>query len=88
MRFRLKRKYRLEGLHLVEIRLIRALRCQLFHGSPFDKSHIVLIGRDNTIGVSLGGFFDQLKKRRRLLLSVYDKSTIEYLMATVFGVDL
>ena len=88
MCFRLKRKYRFERLYLIKVRLIRTLRSKLFYGSSLDKSHVVLIGRNDPIGVRLGGLFNELKEGRRLLYPINNKSPIEYLMAAVFGIDL
>ena len=61
---------------------------ELFHDGTFGKSHIVLIGRNDTVGIFFRGTLNHLEERGLLLLAVDDERAAEDFVATVLGVDL
>ena len=52
------------------------------------KGHIVFVGRGDAVGMTLGGFLDQLKKCHRLFFSIDDEGAVKDLVTAMFGVDL
>ena len=61
---------------------------ELLYNGAFGKGHIVLVGRDDMMGVLLGGLLDHLEEAAFLLFAVDDEGAAENLVAAVFAVDL
>ena len=61
---------------------------KLLHHRSLRKGHVVLIGRQNLIGVLLGGALDHREEARLLLLAVDDEGTTENLVAAMLRVNL
>ena len=78
----------LDVLHLEEVARGLVGRGKLLDDRTLRESHIVLIGRENLVGVLLGGLLDHAEKRRLHLLAVDDELSAEDLVAAVLGVDL
>ena len=85
---RLHRNNALDILHLEPVgrRLIGGSK--LFHHRTLCKRHIVLVGRQNLIGILLGCLLDHREERRFLLLAIDDECSAENLMTAVLRVDL
>ena len=64
------------------------LRSKLLDNGTLRKSHVVLIGRKNLVGIFLGRLFNHLEERRLHLLAVDDERAAEDLMPAVLRVDL
>ena len=62
--------------------------CKLLDNWTFGKSHVVLICRNNLMGVLLCRFLNHLEKRRWLFFAIDDEGAPEYLVAAVFGICL
>ena len=80
-----------DGVYLTHLKLaggFGTLGGELLDTGTFDKGHIVLVGRHQTVGVVLRGLFDELEQRHGHFLAVDDKSAIKYLVAAVLAVDL
>ena len=63
-------------------------RSKLLDDRPLREGHVVLVGRENLVGVLVGGLLDHIEKRRLHLLAVDDKLSAEDLVAAVLRVDL
>src|SRR5690606_18530087 len=88
MGFRLQRDDSVDLTGFEKVCLMLRIRSKLLHFWSADKGHIVFVRRSNPVRVLLRSFFDQLKKRLRLLFPIDDKGTIEDLVAAVLGVYL
>ena len=64
------------------------LRSKLLDDGALRKGYVVLVGRDNLVGVFLGRLLDHGEERRRHFLAVNDERTAENLVTAVLGVDL
>ena len=62
--------------------------CKLFYHGTLCKSHIVLIGRQYLARILFGGTLNHGKERGFFFFTVNDKCATEYLMPTVFRIDL
>ena len=65
-----------------------ALGGELLHTGTKHKGHVVLVSRDQSVGIGLGGLLDEGKQGAAHLLSVDDESAVEDLVAAVLRVDL
>ena len=88
MGFRFERQDSIYFSWFKKIGLVLRFRSKLLDGWSLNKCHIVLVGRGNSVGMTLGGFFDQLKKCQWLFYPIDDEGAVENFVAAVFGVDL
>ena len=84
----LQRNHALDILHLEEIACSLVGRSKLLDDRTLREGHVVLVGRENLVGVLVGGLLDHIEKRRLHLLAVDDKLSAEDLVAAVLRVDL
>ena len=88
MSLSLERDNALDVLHLEIVACRLVLRCELLHNRTLCESHVVLVSRENLVGVLLSGLLDHSEKRRLHLLTVNDERTAENLVTAVLRVDL
>ena len=61
---------------------------KLFHHGALCKSHIVLVGREDTVGILLSGLLDHLEERALLLLAINDECASKDFMPAMLTIDL
>ena len=88
MSFRFQRQNGIDVFDLKKIRFVLCGRRKLFDLRPYDKSHIVFIGRNQVIRIFFGGFFDQGKQALFHLFPVNDESSVKDFVAAVFRIYL
>ena len=88
MRFGLERNHRLDIVNVKETGRIGLRRRELFYHRPFDKGHVVLVGRYELVGILGRGLLDQLEKGTFLLYPIDDEHAVENLVAAMLGIDL
>ncbi|MCY1531283.1 hypothetical protein D9M68_665040 [compost metagenome] len=88
MGFGFQRNDRFEITFCIISRNVGPFRGKLLHYRPLNKGHIIFIGRYNIIRVLLRCFFNELKKRYRLLHAIDDEAAIKYFVAAMFRIYL
>ena len=84
----LQRDYTLHFLHLIVVGLGMCGRCKELHLGTLAECHVVLVGRQDAVGVLLCGLLDHLEQAAFLLLAVNYEGPTEDLVAAVLTVDL
>ncbi len=88
MCLRLQRDNALHVFHLEVVRRRLVCRCELLHNRSLRERHVVLVCRENLVGVLLCRLLDHGEERTFHLLAVDDEHTAENLVAAVLRVDL
>ena len=88
MGLRLERKHRLHLFGTEKVGTSRITRGKDLHLRTAIESHIILVSRNQIIGVLLGGLLDHLEERTPFLLAINHKGTTKDLVSAVLRIDL
>ena len=88
MRLSLQRDDALDVLYAEPVARALVLRRKLLNDRSLSESHIILIGREDLVGILLRGLLDHREEGTFHLLAVDDKGSAENLMTAVLRVDL
>src|SRR6056297_1219218 len=75
--FRFQGNHGIKFFFFVKVRLVCTFRSKLNRFWPFDEGDVILVGRNNIVGVGFGCLFDQFEQGRGFFFSIDDKSSIE-----------
>ena len=84
----LQRDDTLHFLHLEIVAGALVFRGKLLDDRTLRESYVILIGRENLVGILFCGLLNHVEEARLHLLAVDDEHTAENLVAAVLGVDL